>query len=172
MNWLGQLGTVLLLYAPVAYLLVRRGRGWWMWAGAVAVAPLSVSAVVGTSVAAFAHRGVASSGVTVLSSGALFAVVLAGCRPLVSVGRRSLAGFGFLVGALGATGHLLGGVVAPTGVRPPYPVLVSEYTLRFVAATPTEVNQGMLVCGVVAFGVALGEARVRKSRAESWSRTR
>lgn len=163
MNWPGHFGIALLLYAPVAYLLLRRGRGRWAWLGTAGLLALASSPDLDLYVETLAHRGITHTVWAVLAGGVVLAVFAVLCRPLVAGTTRSLAGFGFLVGTLSVAGHLLGDVATPMGVRPMYPVAVNEHTLQLVAASNAEVNGGLFICGVVAFVTALAEARLQES---------
>lgn len=159
MYWPGHVGIALLLYAPVASLLARRGRERTALLGLAGVLPLAVAPDVDLYVASLAHRGVTHTVWGVLACGAAFALVVAARGRLASGGPSPT--FGFLVGALAGAGHLLGDVVTPMGVRPLSPLLARGYTLDLVYASNAAANRGLLVAGVLGFGVALLEARVR-----------
>lgn len=156
----GHVGLALLLYAPLAYLLLRFGRDRRMWTGAMVLLAVVMWPDVDVYVAALAHRGITHTVWAALLVGILVAGIAWGFSPVAHARRYGVAVFGFQVGALGIVAHLLGDVVTPMGIRPLYPVYREPYTFDLVLASDPQANTGLLVAGVVAFWLAQGYARL------------
>lgn len=157
---LGHLGIVLLAYAPVAYLLVRRGDAARMWVGAVGLLAFAMAPDVDVAVAVLAHRGLTHTLWAALALGLLSVPV---AWLLSGVARRPTSNgtFGFGVGTSAALAHLLGDVLTPMGVRPFAPLVTSTYTLALVPARDPTANRLLLTAGALAFGLAVVAARTR-----------
>lgn len=156
----GHIGIALLVYAPVAYVLLRYGRDRRMWTGALAILTIVLGPDVDVYVAGLAHRGITHTLWAALLVGILTAGIAWGFLPLARARRYSIAVFGFQVGALGIVAHLLGDVITPLGIRPLYPVYNEPYTLDLVLATDAQANTGLLIAGIVAFWLSLSYARI------------
>lgn len=154
MYWPGHVGVSLLLYAPVAYLLARRGQTRRLWAGAAALVVFTMAPDADMYVAALGHRGPTHTVWAALSCGGLLATAA------VAVGASDAARFGFGVGAASVGSHLVGDVITPMGVRPFAPVHPDAYSLGLVGAGDPNANAAMLVCGTTAFWLALGQAHL------------
>lgn len=160
MEWHGLLGIALLVYVPVAYLLLRAGRRRRVWAGAAATGLIAALLDADLYASGLADVGVTRIAWTGVLAVGLLAAVAAGFRPLVRGGRYTVAVTGFQVVLLGLVSRLLAGVVAPVGEPPVYPVYAGASTMTFVEASDADVNAGLLVVGLVTFLLALGYARM------------
>lgn len=162
---LGHLGIVLLAYAPVAYLLARRGDTVRMWAGAAGLLAFAVAPDVDVAFAFLDHRGPTHTLWAALALGLLTVPV----AWLVSdVARRptSNGAFGFGIGTFAVLAHLLGDVLTPMGIRPFAPLTTSTYSLALVPAGDPMANRLLLAAGVLAFGLAVVVSRSRAQSSE------
>lgn len=167
MQWPGHVGIVLLLYAPVAYVLRREGSARRLWVGAAVLLALVMSPDIDLYVPALVHRGLTHTVWAAFALGGLVAVggVAAGAvvesRTGAVVGRISptraadLGGVGFQLGTLSVLAHLLGDVLTPMGIRPLAPFHPGGYSLELVSASDPTANAALLGCGLVAFGLSL-----------------
>lgn len=160
----GHVGTALIVYAPVAYVLLRFDNDRRMWFGVLVLLGVVMGPDVDMYVAGLAHRGITHTVWTALLVGILVAGIAWGFIPVARARRISVAVFGFQVGALGIIVHLLGDVVTPMGIRPLYPVYREPYSIELVLATDAQANTGLLIAGVVGFWLALGYARIHGRR--------
>lgn len=155
----GHFGVVLLLFAPLAYVLVVRELDANVLPGLAAALFLTLVPDLDLVVPVLVHRGVTH---TFLAAGCLgaFAGVL-----WYGSGQRSLgtgverAAVGFTVGALSGVGHLLGDVITPMGVRPFAPLSQTVYSLSLVQSRNPSANMLLLSAGVLAYLVSVQLAR-------------
>ncbi len=155
----GHLGTSLLVYAPVGYLLVG-SRPLLAVLGGVVVLSLASLPDIDHRLPVVNHRGVTHSLLFAAGTGAVgwAAGALIGGLGIASV---TLAGttmtpalfLGFL-GAYGILAHLAGDVITPAGVPLLWP-LPTTLSLSVVGADSTVANYGLLGAGVLATGAAL-----------------
>ena len=155
----GHLGTSLLLYAPVGYLLVG-SRPLLALLGGVVVVSLASFPDIDHRLPVVSHRGVTHSllfaaGVGVV--GWVAGTLLGGLaiQP-VTLGGTTVSPALFLgfLGAYGILAHLAGDVITPAGVPLLWP-LSTTLSLSVVGADNTVANYGLLVAGVLATGAAL-----------------
>lgn len=147
----GHLGISLLLYAPLAS--VRSASG------STTVLGLGVAGVVFWSLAPdvdqmlpIPHRGPTHSFVA-----AGFAGILTSLLAIVMVETGTGAAvFGFGIGVLGVTSHLLGDVITPMGIRPWWPFSDRKYSLSLVLSADVRTNLVLAYAGTLALiGVRL-----------------
>lgn len=160
----GHLGTSLLLYAPVGYLLIG-SRPLLAVIGGVVVLSLASLPDIDHQLPVVSHRGVTHS----LLFAALVGAVGWGVGSLLGgldIGTVSLAGTTLsaaqFLGALGAYGilaHLAGDIVTPAGVPLLWP-LPTTVSLSLVGAGNTIANYGLLAAGVIATAAVLAVGAV------------
>jgi len=149
---IGHYGVALLVWAPVGYLLLRRGHPAAALLGGVALLALTPLPDYDQRLPLVSHRGVTH---TVLFAGLVGAALGGGATLLpreASAGLGlpagpALAGFCFGVGALAVLGHL-------PGVRPFWPLSRRRYTLALATADSRVANYLLLVLGVFATAAA------------------
>ena len=167
----GHLGIGLLIYSPIAFVLMRVQLRSVLGLGIIAMAFWSFAPDIDERIS-IPHRGPTHSIVAAVVAGLLTAVA---CVYLAAIGvggdvglvigtsippSLAAAGFGFVIGALGVVGHLLGDVVTPMGIRPWWPFSKRSYSLGLVPAANRRVNEGLSFVGVIAFVGALGAAQL------------
>lgn len=165
----GHVGITLVLYAPVAAVLVAADRDEEMVAGLVVVVAFALLPDIDAPLPGVAHRGVTHS----LLAAAYFGIVagvLAGASAPSAVDRAGRTAFGSLLGSLGVVSHLLGDVITPMGVRPFFPASRQVYTLDLVRASNPGANLAMLAVGVAVLWGAVQHGRARKHVARHQSR--
>lgn len=148
MYLLGHMGVTLAVYAPLAYRLVRTGRHRRAAVGAATLVLLACGPDVDSQVAFLSHRGLTHTVWAALVVGAVLAAVWGARHAAGSQERPGAAAFGFLVGAMSVTNHLVGDVITPMGVRPLYPLVDAELTLSLFAASDPTANLALLSLGV------------------------
>lgn len=158
---LGHAGITLLLYAPIAYVLLVSGKERAMEWGLLVVVLLTPLPDIDMLLPFVAHRGITHSLVAAVCLG----VVVGGAGWLSSLSSLAngvdRAALGFLVGSLSVGSHLLGDVITPMGVRLLFPVGETWYTLNLVSAFNLEANGLLFLIGAVAFWLALHQGRLR-----------
>jgi inner membrane protein len=159
----GHLGTSLLLYAPVGYVLLG-SRPLLAVLGGVAVVALASLPDIDHQLPGIEHRGLTHSLLFVAGIGAvgwLAGTFLAGLGAggTVSLAGVTLgvAGFGGFVGAYAILAHLAGDIITPAGVPLFWP-LPTNVSLSLVGADNTVANYGLLGAGVVATAGVLAAA--------------
>lgn len=162
----GHVGVNFLLYAPAAYLFVTQD---WMLTFAFGAIGMGVWATLPDidMTLPIPHRGPTHSFLFAAAAGTLTGILfgygaMVGVLELTSL--RSSAwplasvagvGIGFAVGFVGVTGHLLGDVLTPMGVRPWWPRSGRSYSLEMVLAADEEANKRLSMIGAVALTIAL-----------------
>lgn len=160
----GHLGVALLVFAPIGYLLVDAGAALAALLTGGVMLWLAMLPDVDHRLPAVSHRGVTHSLLFAAAVGAVFAAVGVA---LVEVGGDTLAAellgldalgigvvpFGFTLGFLAVTSHLLGDLLTPAGVNLFWP-LPREFSLYVTRADNTIANYGLFVLGVFAVGIA------------------
>ena len=156
----GHLGVALLVFAPIGYLLVDVDAplaalltgGVMLW--------LAMLPDVDHRIPGISHRGVTHSLLFAVAVGAAFAAVGAA---LVAVGGGDLLAellglnalgvavvpFGFALGFLAVSTHLLGDVLTPAGVNLFWPI-PTEFSLYVTRADNTLANYGLFALGLFA----------------------
>lgn len=149
MKQLGHYGAALLLYSPVALLLLGRGdRLLALLGGALAVS-LAMAPDCDCVIPGMKHRGATHTlGFALLVGGLVGAagwVVGATVDPTTAT---TLGGFTFFVGTLTVVSHLLADVITPMGVRPFWPLSDRHFTLRLVLAKNWTANVLLFAGGI------------------------
>lgn len=169
MHTQGHTGIGLLLYSPVAFLLLAHDLQTVFGLGLVGIEFWSVAPDVDIELP-MPHRGPTHSFVAVAVAGVLTsicAVSLAasgvGSRSEFVLGTPAMAygaaaGFGFGIGVLGVLGHLLGDVVTPMGLRPWWPLSERHVCLDLVPSNDAGVNRALSLVGALAIALAVGSA--------------
>ena len=150
----------MVLYAPVAAVLVAAGREEEMVVGLVAVLAFTLAPDVDAPLPGIAHRGITHSLLAAGCLGTVAGLVGWASAPL-TVDRIEYAAFGSLLGSLGVLSHLLGDVITPMGVRLFFPVNPQAYTLDLVRASNPETNLAMLAVGIAVLCGTVRWQRVR-----------
>lgn len=143
----GHLGVTLLLYTPLAVLLSTTATGSAPGFGFGLAAMVAWSLVPDIDeLLPIPHRGPTHSFVAAAIAGivtALLGIAIVDANPQV-------AGFGFAVGVLGVTSHLLGDVVTPMGIRPWWPLSDRKYSLSLVLSADVRTNLVLAYAGTLA----------------------
>lgn len=160
MYLLGHLGIALLVFAPIAFVLVRTRRIRPAGFGGAAMLLLATAPDVDGYVAGLAHRGLTHTVWAALAVGILIAVVGFCCPSWGGSCRSRSTTFGFLVGTTSVLNHLLGDLITPMGLRPFYPLSGAQYSLRLVLARNPEANLAFFAVGSAALLLSLHLARV------------
>ncbi|MGQ4556205.1 metal-dependent hydrolase [Halobellus sp. GM3] len=165
----GHYGVSLLVFAPIAFVLVAIKRvdlalvigGVMLW---LAMLPDVDHAIPGISHRGPTHSlcfaavvgGVFAAAALALEATAGSAGVGAGVfDPAAVAGGLSLAAFGFALGALSVIAHLAGDALTPAGVNFLWPLSARTYTLGVWRADNTLANYGLFAAGVFATGAAV-----------------
>lgn len=154
----GHYGAALLVYAPVGAGLLLAGFDAAALAGGAGVLALARLPDYDLRVPFLSHRGPTHTLAFALLVGAVagggFGALAdaGGATPERTVG---LAVFGFLVGLLAITSHLLADALTPTGIKPLWPVSSRRYSLELVGADSAVGNYGLLALGVFASAASL-----------------
>jgi inner membrane protein len=153
----GHYGAALLVYAPVAFVLVRTDPLLAVVGGGV-VLSLATLPDVDMRIPLVPHRGPTHSLVflvcvaTVLA-GAGYALGQGSWQPIGGPFRG--AAFGALFGVVGVGSHLLADALTPMGVNVWWPVPTDRFSLDVARADNTLANYGLLFLGSVACVLAL-----------------
>lgn len=162
----GHLGVGLLLYSPIAFLLVDFGLSEVFVLGMVGMGFWSIAPDVDLSLP-IPHRGPTHTFLAAGVAGVLTAVVSlylastggGGGGELVIrspiLAHVTAAIFGFFIGFLGVISHLVGDVVTMAGIHPWRPFSERKHGMQLVLAKDKRVNQGLMTLGSVAMAVAL-----------------
>ncbi len=158
----GHYGVSLLVFAPIAFVLLAFGRadlalvtgGTMLW--------LAMLPDVDHRIPGVPHRGPTHSllfatlvGAGFGAAGFALQTVAAGVVDVGAVaGGVSLAAAGFGLGALTVVAHLLGDALTPAGVNFLWPLSGRTYTLGVWTADNVVANYGLLAAGVFATGAA------------------
>lgn len=147
----GHYGMALLVYAPVAFLMLALDFSTLALAGGVVVVGGAMIPDLDLRVPGVTHRGPTHTIWFALGFGGIVATagVMVGWSrgPLAALGTGV---FGALVGTLTVVAHILADVLTPTGVRPFAPVRDETYTLDAVKAANPIANYALLGVGVLA----------------------
>lgn len=150
----GHYGVSLLVFAPIGYALLRRGRVDLALFGGATMLGLSTLPDVDHWIPGVSHRGVTHTLPFALLVGGCLGAVGFAVDPAVDPARSQLAAFGAFVGVASVLAHLLGDVLTPMGVRPLWPLSRRTYTLRLTRADNTLANHGLFALGIVATATA------------------
>lgn len=164
---IGHWGMSLLLWAPVAVVLLRLGYPALALIGGTIMLVFSRVPDKDHDLPLIDHRGITHT----LLFAVLIGVVVAIPSYLLGVSGIELAGldigpaigldpalglglFGFATGALAIVAHLLADALTPAGVPLLYPLSGWEFSFYFVQASNTIANYGLFVLGLAATVVA------------------
>lgn len=145
----GHLGVSLLVYAPLALVLVVLGRYDLAVLGELCMVSLATLPDTDHQIPFVSHRGPTHTvGFALLVGLAVGTVgwVVSG-QPAVAT-TSELAVFGFAVGTLAIVAHLLGDVLTPMGITPFWPLWNRRFTLRLTRADNVVANYTLLGLGV------------------------
>lgn len=150
----GHYGAALLVYAPVAFLLLQVAPVLAL-VGGVGVLAISTLPDVDHRLAFVQHRTVTHTVPFLLAVSAALAGVgwwLAGTGTGLPGGRGAAAAFGFGVGLLGVGSHLLVDAITPMGIPLLWPLSGERFTLDVTPSNDRLANGVLLVLGVAAIG--------------------
>ena len=155
----GHYGVSLLVFAPIAFVLLAVDRADLAVVPGGAMLWLAMLPDVDHRVPGVPHRGPTHSLLFAALVGGVFAAVGVALETVVggagSVARLSLPVLGFAVGALAVLAHLLGDALTPAGVNFLGPVSTRTYTIGLCRADNAIANYGLFAVGVFAAGAAV-----------------
>ncbi|WP_254534923.1 metal-dependent hydrolase [Halomarina litorea] len=155
MYWPGHWGVSLLLYAPVAFVLLSEAEAPALaLAGGVGVLSLSRLPDVDFRLPFVSHRGITHTLLFALAVGAALGGAVALLAEQVGVG-GGLAPFAAFVGVYGIVAHLAADVVTPAGVPLLWPLSRRRYSLGLVRASNGVANYLLLGAGTFAVCAAV-----------------
>jgi inner membrane protein len=154
----GHYGVSLLVFAPIAFVLLAAGRADLAVVTGGAMLWLAMLPDLDHRVPGISHRGPTHSLLFAALVGGVFAgagmaLETAAGGPVSNAG-IPLPVLGFAIGALAVVAHLLGDALTPAGVNFLWPVSTRTYTLGLCRADNTIANYGMFAIGVFATGAA------------------
>lgn len=159
----GHYGVALLVFAPVAFVLLVIDRVDLAVVTGGAMLWLAMLPDVDHRVPGIPHRGPTHSLLFAALVGGAFAAVGAalgtvtggvGSAGVGSADGVSLSVIGFGIGALTVVAHLLGDALTPAGVNFLWPVSARTYTIGLWRADSTIANYGLFAIGIFATGAA------------------
>jgi inner membrane protein len=158
----GHYGVALLVFAPIAFVLLAVDRAALATVTGGAMLWLAMLPDLDHRIPGIPHRGPTHSLLFAALVGGAFAVVGAALgstagdvSPIVgSAGGVSLPLLGFVIGFVSVVAHLLGDALTPAGVNFLWPVSGRTYTIGLCRADNTVANYGLFVVGVFAAGAA------------------
>lgn len=162
----GHTGVALLVYAPFGYALLRDGHPILaVLGGGIAVA-LAMVPDLDLRVPGMSHRGVTHTllfavcvGVVLGAGGWAIADTLGDASVgldrgvdmrVGSVSPAEFGSFGFVVGVLAVSSHLLADALTPMGIAPFWPVSSKRYSLGVAKSSNPVANAVLLVLGLCA----------------------
>lgn len=151
----GHYGVALVVYAPVAFVLLAAGFEELALVGGTIVVWGAMIPDVDQRLPFVSHRGLTHTVWFALFVGLLFGVVgwLSGLA-VAPLGRGGLAAFGFVVGTLTVGAHLVADALTPMGIRPFAPFGAESCSLGMTRAGNPFGNAILLVLGLVLAGMA------------------
>lgn len=158
----GHLGTSLLVFAPLGYLLVVAGYPVAAFVTGATMLWLTMLPDVDHRLPLVPHRGPTHSLFFAAAVGGAFAAISAFVGDqFVAFPRADLVSFGFLVGFVAVGAHLLADMLTPSGVPLLWPLSDSTFSLSLSRADNAVVNAllfllGLAAVGAVAFHVLQG----------------
>lgn len=177
----GHAGIALLVYAPVAYVLLRADQLALAAFGLIGMFLLEPLPDRDMEIPGFKHRGGSHTVLSATLIGLCVAgmILVAGtfverqavaafvapaspdaalselfrgiAADVVTLDFTVLAGFGFSIGILAVGSHLLGDVLTPMGIRPFWPVSARKLSLNLWTASNRIANPVLFVFGIAAF---------------------
>ena len=164
----GHIGLGFLVYSPLAFVLAYHEMYVTFIAGCIAIQYWSHFPDIDLHLSFVEHRGITHTLFMALLAGVITAVVAVGlitadvlpatlfANEEVGVSTKELVGgFGFLVGVLGVTSHILGDLFTPMGVEPAAPISNANISLNLFRARNKTANRAFSKVGFYAIGVAL-----------------
>jgi len=159
----GHQGVNLLLFAPVAVVLVVAGYPLVAVGGALVVFTTASLPDADLRLPLVSHRGITHTIWAALASGLAVAVgtwlavgVLDLSLAALSLTRTTLAAFAGGTVAFSILSHLVGDALTPMGIRPFEPVSEESYSLSVCTADSWLANRLLFGLGVVATSAAVG----------------
>ena len=155
----GHLGVALLVFAPIAFVLLAADRAALAAVTGGAMLWLAMLPDLDHRIPGVAHRGPTHSLLFAAFVGGAFGA--AGMALETVTGKAgSIAGLttpvvGFAIGALTIVAHLRGDALTPAGVNVLWPVSTRTYTIGLCRADNTVANYGLFAVGVFATGAAV-----------------
>lgn len=154
----GHYGVSLLVFAPIAFVLLAVGRADLAVVTGGAMLWLAMLPDLDHRVPGISHRGPTHSLLFAAVVGGVFAAAGVALGTVVG-GSGSTAGIplpalGFAIGALVVLAHLLGDALTPAGVNFLWPVSTRTYTIGLCRADNTVANYGLFAAGVFTAGAA------------------
>ncbi|MFA1611010.1 metal-dependent hydrolase [Halobellus rubicundus] len=158
----GHYGVSLLVFAPVAFVLLAIDRGDLAVVTGGAMLWLAMLPDLDHKIPGISHRGPTHSLAFAALVGAVFAGIgtaLSGVasEPLstaVVAGGLSIAALGFVIGALAVVAHLAADALTPAGVNFLWPLSGRTYSLGLWRADNAVANYGLFAVGVFATAAA------------------
>lgn len=149
----GHLGTSLLVFAPVGYLLVVAGYPVAAFVTGATMLWLTMLPDVDHRLPLVSHRGPTHSILFAGAVGAGFAV-LGGYlgEQVVALPREGLVPLGFVVGFVAVGAHLLADLLTPAGVPLFWPLSDRRQSLSLTRADSAVANSLLLLLGLAAVG--------------------
>ncbi len=162
----GHIGLGMLVYAPVAFLLIFADLMLLFALGLVLTVFFSFAPDFDLDAPLVSHRGITHTYLAAVIAGTLSAVALvlvtvAGTVSITVVGQSAILNLvviglvGFAVGTLGVLSHLLGDVLTPMGIRPRQPFDDDKTTLDLVYASNERANQALSILGALVLALAI-----------------
>jgi hypothetical protein len=165
MSWLATLGLALVVYTPMAYLLLRAGYRRRMWGGTVLAGVLATRPALGELVAGVGEGSLLATGaIAVWLSG----VAAVGFRPLVGVEPYPVAVTVGQVAVVAVVAQLVAGLVVPLSV----PALQTSDAATLavslgwapagesLAVSPAQAHGSLFAVGATVFLLGVGNAHV------------
>lgn len=159
----GHYGMALILYAPIATVVLALGFDELALLGGAITVFGAMLPDLDERVSFIAHRGLTHTIWFAFLVGGLLGVggALLGTRegPAIAVG---MGAFGAIVGIVTVVAHLLADALTPAGIRPFAPVRDTRFTLKVTGAANPRANYLLLAAGVasvigaILFGHAIG----------------
>lgn len=151
MYQVGHYGAALFVYAPVGTAVAVVGYEAAAIVGAFVCVALSTVPDLDHQLPVIEHRGPTHTVVFAVLVGAGLAattsILVASPSPIADAG---FVAFGFLVGTVSISSHLLADALTPMGIRPFWPLSGRRYTFDLTTAANPIANYGLLVLGIVA----------------------
>jgi len=161
----GHYGVSLLVFAPIAFVLLVVDRADLAVVIGAAMLSLAMLPDVDHRIPGIPHRGPTHSFAFAALTGGVFGAVGIAVQTTVDTGNAldvatvvggvSLAAGGFALGALVVVAHLLGDALTPAGVNFLWPLSTRTYTLGLWRADNAIANYGLFAAGVFATAAAV-----------------
>ena len=158
----GHYGVALLVFSPIAFVLIATGFLEWVVLGGVVMVGGAMLPDLDMDTPGLTHRGITHTVWFALAVGSLvgFLGVYLGWQRSGFLGAFALGLFGLLVGALTIVAHILADALTPMGVQPFKPFRDDKYTFDVARAANPIANKILLGLGVGAAVAAVYLGRV------------